>query len=151
LDGKKSSFFRSVEGVDDVTITFVFGGKVFLHHVDCHWYSYFGWEQTWWRVIWCDVMWWFRFSLAFWLHVSPKICDFEVAEELQDDEAKAAAAAASALGLSAATTTKWMRFGNVGNSGAAVNPKAVNRVDSVEVSDVWRVTCDVWRINGAKM
>jgi hypothetical protein len=41
LDGKKSSFYRSAEGVDEVVITFVFGGKVFLHRVDCVWYSYF--------------------------------------------------------------------------------------------------------------
>lgn len=42
FDGKKSSFFRSAENVDDLTITIVFGGKVFLHKIDCHWYSYFG-------------------------------------------------------------------------------------------------------------
>jgi hypothetical protein len=42
IDGKKSSFFRSAENVDEVVITIVFGGKVFLHRVDCHWYSYFG-------------------------------------------------------------------------------------------------------------
>jgi hypothetical protein len=42
MDGKKSSFFRSAENVDEVIITIVFGGKVFLHKIDCHWYSYFG-------------------------------------------------------------------------------------------------------------
>ena len=42
LDGKKSSFFRSAENVDEVVVTIVFGGKVFLHKIDCHWYSYFG-------------------------------------------------------------------------------------------------------------
>ena len=42
IDGKKSSFFRSTENVDEVVITIVFGGKVFLQRIDCHWYSYFG-------------------------------------------------------------------------------------------------------------
>jgi len=37
LDGKKSSFYRSAEGVDCVRITVVFGGKVFLHRIDAHW------------------------------------------------------------------------------------------------------------------
>ena len=68
--------------------------------------------------------------------VSPKICDFEVAEELQDDDAAAAAAAAAVAGLKVAGDgMKWMRFGNVGGAGKSVNAKAVNRLDSVEVRD----------------
>jgi hypothetical protein len=37
------------------------------------------------------------------------------------------------MGLKVETSTKWVRFGSVGGEGAAVNLKAVNRVDAVEV------------------
>jgi hypothetical protein len=68
------------------------------------------------------------------LHFSPKLCDFEVAEELQDDDAAASAAAAAIAGLKmAGDGIKWKRFGNVGGSGKGVDAKAVNRLDSVEV------------------
>jgi hypothetical protein len=41
--------------------------------------------------------------------------------------------------------TKWMRFGNVGGPGKSVNPKAVNRLDSVEVcGTLGHETCDVF-------
>jgi hypothetical protein len=64
----------------------------------------------------------------------PKACDFEVAEELQDEISAAAAAAAAAAGLKMESVgTKWIRFGSVGGAGKPVNPKAVNRLDSVEV------------------
>lgn len=69
------------------------------------------------------------------LFLSPKLCDFEVAEELLDETSAAAAAAAAATGLKLETSTKWLRFGSVGGAGAPVNPRAVNRVDSVEVRD----------------
>jgi hypothetical protein len=59
-----------------------------------------------------------------------------VAEELQDEASAAAAAAAAATGIKVEIGTKWLRFGSVGGAGGSVNPKAVNRVDSVEVRDV---------------
>ena len=58
------------------------------------------------------------------LFFSPKICDFEVAEELHGDAASDA---------NKAGNCQWTHFGNVGGGGKCVDAKAVNRLDSVEV------------------
>jgi hypothetical protein len=68
------------------------------------------------------------------LVISPRLCDFEVAEELQDAATEAAVAAAAAAGIKVLEkSTQWMRFGSIGGAGRAVDSKAVNRQDSVEV------------------
>ena len=44
--------------------------------------------------------------------------------------------------------TKWSRFGNVGGPGKSVNPKSVNRLDSVEVcGTLGHEACDIFFVS----